>query len=108
MTSRRLLGFVVVLVAVLVIAGPPSTAQQPMRIGVSLSLTGKQYSVQGGYAREGYLLGQKHVNAQGGILGRPIQFVIYDDASDEKTAVQLYEKLITEDKVDVVLGPYGS
>jgi hypothetical protein len=41
MRSRRLLGFVAVLVAVLVITGPPSTAQQPIRIGVSLSLTGE-------------------------------------------------------------------
>lgn len=107
MRPRRLLGFVVLL-ALLLIAGSPSRAQQPIRIGVSLSLTGKQYAVQGGYGREGYLLCQKHLNAQGGILGRPLQFVIYDDASDEKTAVQLYEKLITEDKVDAVLGPYGS
>src|SRR6266511_541386 len=83
-------------------------AQQPIRLGVSLSITGKQYSVQGGYGREGYLLCQKHVNAQGGVLGRPIEFVIYDDGSDEKTAVRLYEKLIAEDKVDAVLGPYGS
>ena len=108
MRSRHLLGFVVMLVGVFILGGPPSLAQQPIRVGVSLSLTGKQYSVQGGYGREGYLLCQKHVNAQGGVLGRPIQFVIYDDASDEKTAVQLYEKLIAEDKVDAVLGPYGS
>jgi branched-chain amino acid transport system substrate-binding protein len=73
-----------------------------------MSITGKAYSVQGGYGREGYLLCQKHVNAQGGVLGRPIEFVIYDDASDEKTASILYEKLIAEDKVDAVLGPYGS
>src|SRR3989441_6605700 len=85
----------------------PSLAQQPIRIGASLSLTGK-YALQGGYGREGYLLCQKHVNAQGGVLGRPIEFVIYDDGSDEKTAVRLYEKLIAEDKVDAVLGPYGS
>jgi branched-chain amino acid transport system substrate-binding protein len=44
------------------------------------------------------------VNAQGGVLGRPIEFVIYDDGSDEKAAVRLYEKLIAEDKVDAVLG----
>src|SRR5262245_23918232 len=108
MRSRRLQSLIVVLVAVLVSGGPLSMAQQPVRIGVSLSLTWKQYSVQGGYGREGYLLCQEHVNAHGGVLGRPIQFVIYDDASDEKTAVQLYEKLIAEDKVDAVLGPYGS
>src|SRR4030095_11814488 len=108
MRSRRLLGFVVMLMGVLILGGPPSLAQQPIRVGVSLSLTGKQYSVQGGDGREGYLLCQKHGNAHGGVLGRPLQFVIYDDASDEKTAAQLYEKLITEDKVDAVLGPYGS
>jgi branched-chain amino acid transport system substrate-binding protein len=86
----------------------PSAADQPIRIGTSLSITGKQYSVQGGYSREGYLLCQKHENAQGGVLGRSIEFVIYDDQSDEKTAARNYEKLIAEDKVEAVLGPYGS
>jgi len=86
----------------------PGLAQQPLRIGATMSLTGKQYSVQGGYGREGYLLCEKHVNAQGGVLGRPIQLVIYDDESDGKTAARLYEKLIVEDKVDAVLGPYGT
>jgi branched-chain amino acid transport system substrate-binding protein len=90
----------------LIIGLAPSEAQQPIRIGASMALTGK-YSLQGGYGREGYLLCQKHVNQKGGILERPIEFVIYDDASDEKTAVRLYEKLITEDKVDAVIGPYS-
>src|SRR6266850_5147014 len=100
MRSHTLHSFVVVLLSVLVIGAPLSMAQQPIRIGVSLSITGKQYSVQGAYGREGYLLCQKHVNAQGGVLGRPIKFVIYDDGSDEKTAARLYAKLIAEDKVD--------
>jgi branched-chain amino acid transport system substrate-binding protein len=73
-----------------------------------MSITGNAYSVQGGYGREGYLLCQKHVNASGGVLGRPIELVILDDQSDEKTAARLYEKLIVEDKVDAILGPYGS
>jgi branched-chain amino acid transport system substrate-binding protein len=85
-----------------------SAAQQPLRVGATMSLTGKAYSVQGGYGREGYLLCQKHVNAQGGLLGRPMEFVIYDDESDEKTAARLYEKLIVEDRVDAILGPYGT
>jgi len=86
----------------------PSLAQQPLRIGATMSLTGAQYSVQGRYGREGYLLCEKHVNAEAGVLGRPIQLVIYDDESDGKTAARLYEKLIVEDKVDAVLGPYGT
>ncbi len=92
----------------LVASSETSGAEKSLRIGSSLSLTGKQYSLQGGYCREGYLLCQKHENAQGGVLGRSIEFVIYDDQSDESTAVRNYEKLITEDKVDAVLGPYGS
>jgi hypothetical protein len=47
------------------------------------------------------------VNAKGGRLGRKIEFVVYDDQSMPATAVKLYEKLITEDKVDAVMGPYS-
>ena len=64
--------------------------------------------MQGAYLREGYLLCQRHANEKGGVLGRRIEFVLYDDQSMGKTAAGLYEKLITQDKVDTVLGPYGS
>jgi len=101
-------GFALTVLSVFVIgASSPSLAQQPIRIGASMALTGK-YALQGGYARDGYQLCQKHVNAQGGVLGRQIEFVIRDDASDEKTAIRVYEKLITEDRMDAVLGPYSS
>jgi branched-chain amino acid transport system substrate-binding protein len=94
---------------ILLLFGAPwlSVAQQPIRIGASMALTGK-YALQGGYARDGYQLCQKHLSAQGGVLGRPVEFVIRDDASDEKTAMVVYEKLITEDRVDAVIGPYSS
>src|SRR5262245_30130485 len=105
--TPKMSSFAVTLTALVVGLPGLGLAQTPIRIGAALSATGN-YSVQGGYQREGYLLCQKHVNSQGGVLGRPIEFVIYDDASDEKTVVRLYEKLITEDKVDAVLGPYGS
>jgi len=104
----KLLSLIALLVTSFAGLPRPSFAQQQIRIGATMSLTGKQYSVQGGYGREGYLLCEKHVNAQGGVLGRPIQFVIYDDESDGKTAARLYEKLIAEDKVDALLGPYGT
>ena len=107
MDKIRLVGSLLALLSAIGLPSP-SPAQQPIRIGASMSITGKAYSVQGGYGREGYLLCQEHVNAGGKVLGRPIEFVIYDDGSDEKTAVGLYEKLIAEDKVDAVLGPYGS
>src|SRR6185295_17767305 len=65
-------------------------------------------STQGIPASKGYRLCEKHVNAKGGLLGRNIEFLIYDDKSDPKLAIDLYEKLIVEDKVDAILGPYGS
>ena len=48
------------------------------------------------------------VNGRGGLLGHKINLVLLDDKSDTQTAVKLYEKLITEDKVDVLLAPYSS
>jgi branched-chain amino acid transport system substrate-binding protein len=105
MTSKSL--SLIALALASVVAAGPGFAQQPIRIGASIAVTGRD-KVQGGYVREGYLLCQKHVNEKGGVLGRPIEFLIRDDASDPKIAVGLYEKLITDDKVDAVLGPYGS
>jgi branched-chain amino acid transport system substrate-binding protein len=109
MRARKRQGLVVALLTLLACrAAAPSFAQSPIRVGATMSITGNAYSVQGNYGREGYLLCQKHLNAQGGVLGRPIELVILDDQSDEKTAARLYEKLIVEDKVDAILGPYGT
>ncbi len=85
----------------------PADAEQPIRIGASIGLTGA-FAKPGAYAQQGYQLCQKRVNEQGGVLGRKIDFIFYDDRSDPQTAVRLYEKLITEDKVDTVMGPYAS
>jgi branched-chain amino acid transport system substrate-binding protein len=82
-------------------------AQEPIRIGASLSLSGT-YSALGQNQHRGYQLCAKHVNEKGGVLGRKIEFVLYDDQSQPATGVRLYEKLVTQDKVDVVMGPYSS
>jgi branched-chain amino acid transport system substrate-binding protein len=94
--------------ALVVLAGSlPLEAQAPIRIGASLSITGT-YAKLGKNQHEGYKLCEKDVNAKGGLLGRKIEFVVYDDQSMPATAVRLYEKLITEDKVDGLMGPYSS
>src|SRR6185312_4155448 len=62
----------------------------------------------GSYQKEGYDICIDELNAKGGLLGRKVELVIYDDQSQPATAVKLYEKLITEDKVDAVMGPYSS
>src|SRR4029450_6061351 len=108
MRAYRARGFFIALFSALAFgAAWPSEAQQPIRIGAAMALTGGD-AIQGSYVREGYLLCQKHVNEKGGVLGRPMELLIRDDGSNLKTAVSLYERLITEDKVDAVLGPYGS
>jgi branched-chain amino acid transport system substrate-binding protein len=95
-------------VGVVVAALPlPAGAQTPIKIGASMSVTGT-YAKPGSYQKEGYDICIDELNAKGGLLGRKVELVIYDDQSQPATAVKLYEKLITEDKVDAVMGPYSS
>ena len=79
----------------------------PLVIGATMSETGA-YATQGIPARNGYRLCEAHVNEAGGLLGRPVEFLILDDASSTTQAVELYERLIVEEQVDAILGPYGS
>ena len=104
--TRKAFGALVVAAAVLA-TGVVADAQGPIRIGGSLSLTGT-YAKLGTYQNEGYKLCLKHMNDKGGLLGRKLDLVVYDDQSMPATGVRLYEKLITEDKVDAVIGPYSS
>src|SRR5882724_12240807 len=97
----------IIAAALVLLSGLGADAQSPIRIGASLSLTGT-YAKLGKYQHEGYQLCQKDLNAKGGLLGRKVEFVVYDDQSLPPTGVRLYEKLITEDKVDAVMGPYSS
>jgi branched-chain amino acid transport system substrate-binding protein len=79
--------------------------------GTALSLTGKM-SPEGSRVKEGYDLYVKEINARGGIKvgGKMHKVAIkyYDDQSDANTSVKLYEKLINEDGVKLLLGPYSS
>ena len=100
---------VVSLAAFALSARPLAAAAQgkPIVVGASVSLSGT-YAAGGRYSIEGTQLWVEEVNRRGGLLGRPVKLVYYDDKSDANTGVQLYEKLITDDKVDVVIGPYSS
>ncbi len=86
-------------------APPPSGP--PIKIGASVSTTGSNGRT-GLYQQEAFRLWEAQKNASGGLLGRPVQFIIYDDQSDPTTGARLYERLLNEDKVDLVLGPYSS
>jgi len=96
------------LILSLLLAGYGSAAPgPPIRIGVSLPLTGR-FSEPGNAAKRGYEVWVKLVNEKGGLLGRPVQLTVLDNASTQRTAVSDYERLITVDKVELVVGPFSS
>jgi len=86
---------------------PTEVSGEPIKIGASLPLTG-DFSEPGTAAKVGYELWVEQVNNAGGLLGRQVEFTLYDNASDPDTAVADYERLITEDQVDLVVGPFSS
>jgi branched-chain amino acid transport system substrate-binding protein len=80
---------------------------EPIQIGISLPLTG-DFSQPGGAAEQGYRIWEELTNAAGGILDRPVELVILDDASSQDTVVTDYNRLITEEGVDLLLGTFSS
>ena len=82
-------------------------AQAPIRIGTSLGMTGV-YSEFGLAVQRGYQLCVNATNSKGGVLGRKLELTVVDDKSEIPAAVAIYERLITQDKVDLVLGPFSS
>jgi len=92
---------------------PPPPPKEVIKIGVSFGLSGA-YAAPSQRQLWGVLMWVEEINEQGGIYvkeyGRKlkVQLIYYDDRSDPATAVKLYERLITEDKVDILLGPYAS
>jgi branched-chain amino acid transport system substrate-binding protein len=85
----------------------PAHAADPIRIGVALSQTGNLADSAAPYFK-GLDLWREQANARGGLADHPIEFVVYDDRSDPATAARLYEKLITNDKVNLVMSSLGS
>jgi len=79
----------------------------PFRIGVAISLTG-DFGKDGNLVRDAYTLWMETVNAAGGINGHPVEFIFYDDKSSPATAAKLTEQLVVSDKVDLLLGGFGS
>src|SRR5271167_1864470 len=85
----------------------PARAADPIKVGFSIALTGAvaQNGKQLIIALE---LWRDDVNAHGGLLGRPVELVYYDDQSNPTNVPGIYTKLITVDKVDLLLGPYAT
>ena len=82
-------------------------AAEPVKVGLATSLSGK-YETFGTEQSRGVKMWVEDMNERGALLGRPVELIIYDNESDRETCARLYEKLITEDKVDLLIGPYSS
>lgn len=105
---RRLTGFFAAAVLTLGFAGlAEAQSGQPIKVGGTLALTGPLAST--GLVHK--IVGEIYVeqlNKRGGLLGRPVEWVLLDDQSKPDVARTLYEKLVTVDKVDLLIGPYAT
>src|ERR1700720_3071489 len=100
---------VALLIGAFATATAPASAQggDPIKIGFSLALTGP-LAPNGKQALLGAKIWEEEINAKGGLLGRKVQLINYDDQSNPATVPGIYTKLLDVDKVDLVVGPYAT
>jgi branched-chain amino acid transport system substrate-binding protein len=87
--------------------GPPAASGASIVVGSTLSLSGA-FAATGAIHR---IVGEQFVdrlNAKGGLLGRQVKWIVRDDESDQAKVSTLYEQLISQDKVDLIIGPYAT
>ena len=93
------------------VTAQPAQAQapsgEPIRIGFGMGLTGGLASA-GKAALLAMKIWEEEVNAKGGMLGRPVKLIYYDDQSNPATVPGIFTKLLDVDKVDIVMGDYGT
>src|ERR1700675_1059086 len=88
-------------------AGPASAQAKPLTIGFGMALTGG-LAPNGKAALLAMQIWEEETNAKGGLLGRPVKLVYYDDQSNPTNVPGIYTKLLDVDKVDLVVGPYAT
>lgn len=82
-------------------------AGPPIVLGGTVSLSGR-FSTPSAMIQSGLKLWAGQINRGGGLLGRPVRLLLYDDKSDTNLTTELYRRLIVEDKVDLLVAPYGT
>jgi branched-chain amino acid transport system substrate-binding protein len=89
------------------LTGASAQSGEPIKIGYSMALTGG-LAPNGKSALLAQKIWEQDVNAKGGLLGRPVKLVYYDDQSNPSTVPGIYTKLLDVDKVDLVIGAYAT
>ena len=85
----------------------PAISAEPIKIGFGMSFSGPNAG-PGKMFLVGREIWKDEVNAKGGLLGRPVQFVYYDDQSNPSVVPSIYAKLLDVDKVDLVVSPFAT
>jgi branched-chain amino acid transport system substrate-binding protein len=106
-TMLKHLGGALLAAAVLFAGAPAARAADPITIGFGMALTGG-LAPNGKAALLAMQIWEQDVNAKGGLLGRPVKLVYYDDQSNPATVPALYTKLLDVDKVDLVISGYAT
>src|SRR5260370_4064924 len=88
-------------------AAGPGRAAEPIKIGFGMGLTGG-LAASGKAALLAMKIWEEETNAKGGLLGRPVKLIYYDDQSNPATVPGIFTKLLDVDKVDLVVGDYGT
>ena len=106
MINRRIFLSVAAALA-LATAGGASFAQAPIKVGMSMPQTGG-LGAAGKAALVALQMWVEDVNAKGGLLGRKVEFIAYDDQTNPALTPAIYTKLLDVDKVDLLIAPYGT
>jgi branched-chain amino acid transport system substrate-binding protein len=104
---RRSIVFFAVAVVATIMTHAPAMAADPVRIGFGMALTGP-LAQNGKSALLAMKIWEEDINAKGGLLGRPVRLVYYDDQSNPSTVPGIYTKLLEVDKVDLIMSGYAT
>jgi len=101
------LACVAVAAALLLAAAAPAKAQEPVKIGLGMALSGP-LAANGKMSLLAMQIWEDDINAKGGLLGRPVKLIYYDDQSSPAQVPSIYSKLLDVDKVDLIVSGYAS
>jgi branched-chain amino acid transport system substrate-binding protein len=106
MNRRRVFGWAAAII-VLALTSGASAEQPPIKIGMSMAQTGG-LAAGGKASLLGIEIWRDDINARGGLLGRKVELVVYDDKSSAAETPAIYAKLLDVDKVDLLFAPYAT
>jgi branched-chain amino acid transport system substrate-binding protein len=104
---RRSVQWLAAAATLLLTAATPATAADPIKIGLGMALTGP-LAANGKMSLVAMQIWEDDINAKGGLLGRPVKLIYYDDQSNPSQVPVIYSKLLDVDKVDLIVSGYAS